>query len=202
MSEDSSLKTNEDSSLATPASKDQQNASKLASEAAAEATKSSSTPSSSSSSSGIKSSSSSSSAKSSSSSPSSHQSSASSIHQTTASNGGAEQNNVNSSNGGQSAATQGEQTAPAPEAVKKFSEKSLQELADYYLNFKPSEIPDSGYVVSGIAGRFPNADNLNELWDNLYHGRDMVRGPDDKRWPLGKFRRLMNLLKTVTIDDL
>lgn len=71
--------------------------------------------------------------------------------------------------------------------VKKFSEKSLQELADLYLNFKPSDIPDSGFVVSGIAGRFPNADNLNELWDNLYHARDMVRGPDDKRWPLGKF---------------
>lgn len=70
--------------------------------------------------------------------------------------------------------------------VKRFSEKSLEELADLYLNFKPSEIPDSGFVVSGIAGRFPNADNLNELWDNLYNAKDMVLGPDDKRWPLGE----------------
>lgn len=113
--------------------------------------------------------------------------SASSLHQTTASRGSSEQNNANNSNGEQSTPTEGDQTAPAPEPVKKFSEKNLQELADYYLNFKTSEIPDSGYVVPGIAGRFPNADNLNELWDNLYHGRDMVRGPDDKQWPLGKF---------------
>lgn len=90
-----------------------------------------------------------------------------------------QENNVNS---GHNSTT----TEPASE-VKKFSEKSLQELADYYLNFKPSEIPDSGFAVSGIAGRFPNADNMNELWDNLFHARDMVRGPDDKRWPLGEF---------------
>lgn len=70
--------------------------------------------------------------------------------------------------------------------VKQFSEKSLQELADYYLNLAPADIPDTGFVVSGIAGRFPNADNLNELWDNLVNGKDMVLGPDDKRWPLGE----------------
>lgn len=70
--------------------------------------------------------------------------------------------------------------------VKQFSDKSLQELADYYLNLEPADIPDTGFVVSGIAGRFPNADNLNELWENLLNGRDMVLGPDDKRWPLGK----------------
>jgi len=72
------------------------------------------------------------------------------------------------------------------EKVKQFSEKSLKELADYYLNLEPADIPDTGFVVTGIAGRFPNADNLNELWDNLLNGKDMVLGPDDKRWPLGK----------------
>lgn len=70
--------------------------------------------------------------------------------------------------------------------IKQFSDKSLEELAQYYLNLEPANIPDTGYVVSGIAGRFPNADNLNELWDNLLNGRDMVLGPDDKRWPLGE----------------
>lgn len=72
------------------------------------------------------------------------------------------------------------------QTIKQFSEKTLQQLADYYLNLEPADIPDTGFVVSGIAGRFPNADNLNELWDNLLNGRDMVLGPDDKRWPLGK----------------
>lgn len=84
------------------------------------------------------------------------------------------------------AAAAGNQQNPAgPTTIKQFSDKSLQELADYYLNLKPADIPDTGFVVSGIAGRFPNADNLNELWDNLLNGKDMVLGPDDKRWPLG-----------------
>lgn len=36
-------------------------------------------------------------------------------------------------------------------------------------------------VISGISGRFPNADNMNELYYNLYNKVDMV---DDKetRW--------------------
>lgn len=72
------------------------------------------------------------------------------------------------------------------EEIKQFSDKTLDELADYYLKLEPADIPDTGFVVSGIAGRFPSADNLNELWDNLVNGRDMVVGPDDKRWPLGK----------------
>uniref|UniRef100_A0A6G1SKN2 Fatty acid synthase n=2 Tax=Aceria tosichella TaxID=561515 RepID=A0A6G1SKN2_9ACAR len=78
-----------------------------------------------------------------------------------------------------------QQQREAESNVKQFSDKSLHELADYYLNLEPADIPDTGFVVSGIAGRFPNADNLNELWDNLKNGRDMVLGPDDKRWPLG-----------------
>lgn len=78
-------------------------------------------------------------------------------------------------------------TTGETEQVKQFSDKTLQELADYYLNLEPADIPDSGFVVSGIGGRFPNADNLNELWDNLLNGKDMVLGPDDKRWPLGEF---------------
>lgn len=73
--------------------------------------------------------------------------------------------------------------------VKQFSDKSLQELARAYLELPPAPIPDTGLVVAGIAGRFPNADNMNELWDNLLNGHDMVRGPDDKRWPLGEYSR-------------
>ncbi|KAG9509813.1 Fatty acid synthase [Fragariocoptes setiger] len=64
--------------------------------------------------------------------------------------------------------------------------QTLQELADYYnRNLEPVDVPDTGYVISGIAGRFPSADNIDELWDNFLNGRDMVTGPDDKRWPLG-----------------
>lgn len=81
---------------------------------------------------------------------------------------------------------QQQQQKQAENTIKQFSDESFQELANYYLNLEPADIPDTGFVVAGI----PNADNLNELWDNLKNGRDMVLGPDDKRWPLGK------LLKT------
>ncbi|KAI1303654.1 Fatty acid synthase [Halotydeus destructor] len=41
-------------------------------------------------------------------------------------------------------------------------------------------------VVSGISGRFPSSDNMEELEFNLYNGIDMVTA-DDSRWPMGLF---------------
>lgn len=40
-------------------------------------------------------------------------------------------------------------------------------------------------VISGIGGRFPEADNIDELAANLLAGVDMVTR-DDRRWPVGK----------------
>ncbi|KAI1278798.1 Fatty acid synthase [Halotydeus destructor] len=39
-------------------------------------------------------------------------------------------------------------------------------------------------VISGIAGRFPASDSVEEFRDNLYNGVDMVTA-DDTRWPVG-----------------
>ncbi|KYN50207.1 Fatty acid synthase [Cyphomyrmex costatus] len=45
---------------------------------------------------------------------------------------------------------------------------------------------DSGeeIVISGIAGRFPNSDNMNELRENLFNKIDLVRA-DHSRWKMG-----------------
>ena len=40
-------------------------------------------------------------------------------------------------------------------------------------------------VISGISGRYPESDNIDELKDNLYNHVDMVTA-DDRRWPMGK----------------
>ena len=40
-------------------------------------------------------------------------------------------------------------------------------------------------VISGISGRFPESDNLDELKENLYNHVDMITA-DDRRWPMGK----------------
>ena len=39
-------------------------------------------------------------------------------------------------------------------------------------------------VISGIAGRFPESDNLDEFAAHLYNNDDMVTA-DDRRWPTG-----------------
>jgi len=45
---------------------------------------------------------------------------------------------------------------------------------------------DSGeqIVISGIAGRFPNSDNMNQLRENLFNKVDLVRA-DHGRWKIG-----------------
>jgi len=39
-------------------------------------------------------------------------------------------------------------------------------------------------VISGIAGRFPNSDNMNQLRENLFNKVDLTRA-DHGRWKLG-----------------
>lgn len=43
-------------------------------------------------------------------------------------------------------------------------------------------------VVSGVSGRFPESDTIDELRDNLYNHVDMIT-EDDRRWPLGRDTR-------------
>ncbi|XP_046888952.1 fatty acid synthase isoform X1 [Hypomesus transpacificus] len=41
-------------------------------------------------------------------------------------------------------------------------------------------------VIAGISGRLPESDNLQEFWDNLFNGVDMVT-EDDRRWKPGLY---------------
>jgi len=43
---------------------------------------------------------------------------------------------------------------------------------------------DEEIVISGIAGRFPNSDNMNQLRENLFNKVNLVR-EDHGRWKLG-----------------
>lgn len=40
-------------------------------------------------------------------------------------------------------------------------------------------------VIAGIAGRLPESENLQEFWENLLNGVDMVT-EDDRRWKPGE----------------
>jgi hypothetical protein len=39
-------------------------------------------------------------------------------------------------------------------------------------------------VISGLSGRFPESDNVDEFAQNLYNKVDMIVD-DDRRWPKG-----------------
>ncbi|CAG7827172.1 unnamed protein product [Allacma fusca] len=57
-------------------------------------------------------------------------------------------------------------------------------------------------VISGIAGRFPESANLEEFWNNLYNGVDMVTDIQD-RWDVNSFpiSRRMGQLKDLDKFD-
>lgn len=48
------------------------------------------------------------------------------------------------------------------------------------------KVPEHGeeIVISGIAGRFPDSNNMEELKNNLLNKVDLVTD-DDRRWKLG-----------------
>ena len=41
-------------------------------------------------------------------------------------------------------------------------------------------------VISGISGRYPDCDNINEFWDKLVSGVEFGT-IDDRRWPVGEY---------------
>ncbi|RWS05359.1 fatty acid synthase-like protein, partial [Dinothrombium tinctorium] len=57
-------------------------------------------------------------------------------------------------------------------------------------------------VISGISGRYPKADNIEELWNNLINGKEMYIA-DDSRWPVGYvgLPQLSGNLKDITKVD-
>ena len=50
-----------------------------------------------------------------------------------------------------------------------------------------NDAPQSDIAIVGLHGRFPGADNLDELWQNLLAGVDSVSEIPPERWPLEGF---------------
>lgn len=51
----------------------------------------------------------------------------------------------------------------------------------------PGWMSQEDVVISGISGRLPESDSIEEFKKNLFDGVDMVTD-DERRWPDGKFR--------------
>lgn len=46
------------------------------------------------------------------------------------------------------------------------------------------ELMSEDIVISGISGRFPESDSIDELTQNLYSNVDMITD-ESRRWPKG-----------------
>ncbi|WP_420235491.1 beta-ketoacyl synthase N-terminal-like domain-containing protein [Pseudomonas sp. ABY48] len=62
-------------------------------------------------------------------------------------------------------------------------------LAPFALRRPDSDALDIAIV--GLHGRFPDADNLGRLWQNLLQGLDSISEIPGERWPPEGFSRLM-----------
>lgn len=47
-------------------------------------------------------------------------------------------------------------------------------------------------VVTGISGRYPGSENIDELWNNLMQGKKLYV-PDKFQYPNGEYRKLSDL---------
>ncbi|CAF1496164.1 unnamed protein product, partial [Rotaria sordida] len=45
---------------------------------------------------------------------------------------------------------------------------------------------NNDFVITGVSGRFPEANSIDEFAYNLFNGIDMVTA-DDRRWPQGQY---------------
>lgn len=52
-------------------------------------------------------------------------------------------------------------------------------------------------VIAGIAGKLPESENLQEFWENLINGVDMVT-EDDRRWKPGKLNNFQLMVEKET----
>lgn len=56
----------------------------------------------------------------------------------------------------------------------------------------PFNVIDDEVVISGIGGRYPESDSLDEFRDNLYNNVDMITS-NDRRWPTGILRIFLKI---------
>lgn len=61
-------------------------------------------------------------------------------------------------------------------------------LSDEF-GFQPEDV-----VISGLSGRFPECDSIDEMRQKLYAGEDMVNG-EPTRWPDGERARLVTFYR-------
>ncbi|MGB8193069.1 MAG: beta-ketoacyl synthase N-terminal-like domain-containing protein, partial [Chitinophagaceae bacterium] len=47
--------------------------------------------------------------------------------------------------------------------------------------------PVSDIAIIGISGKFPEAENVNQFWDNLKEGKNSIKEVPERKWPVSQF---------------
>lgn len=60
-----------------------------------------------------------------------------------------------------------------------------EETVKKFVQDEAMKLPDMNIAISGMAGRFPKADSINEFEQHLYNGVDMITDQDNSRFECG-----------------
>ncbi|KPM02590.1 fatty acid synthase-like protein 1 [Sarcoptes scabiei] len=69
-------------------------------------------------------------------------------------------------------------------SIEREESKQTQNSSNVFAN----TLVNDEIVISGIGGRYPESDSLDEFRDNLYNNVDMITS-DDRRWPTGNLTK-------------
>lgn len=58
---------------------------------------------------------------------------------------------------------------------------------------------DDDIVMTGLSGRLPESDSIEEFAHNLFEGIDMVTA-DDRRWPRGRYLLAFLQFKLISVS--
>ncbi|NEW09012.1 SDR family NAD(P)-dependent oxidoreductase [Paenibacillus sp. SYP-B3998] len=71
------------------------------------------------------------------------------------------------------------------------SDKSIKKFYDYCRNIytnRSNAAQHPSIAIVGISGRFPDAENVQQFWENLKNGRNSIREvPDDRGWNINDY---------------
>ena len=69
--------------------------------------------------------------------------------------------------------------------IMKIKEQSGDDSLPPSKSMRMDEGNQDDIVISGISGRYPDCDNINEFWEKLVSGVEFGT-IDDRRWPVGE----------------
>lgn len=69
-------------------------------------------------------------------------------------------------------------------------ENNVSGSLDSEKTFKSNECKETDIAIIGMSGRYPDANNISEFWDNLINSRDSIKQIPEDRWDADKYKEV------------